>query len=188
MWGTSTTIQGVVCGWAVNHRGLPAGSSPMRHSESHPARGSSRRGPASGGAGRTLSGYPALSPPRVDRLTVCPIRLREVWGRHPLIHEPTTPCRKKQKGSCRQYVQQAIAQLETYHSAIMDDVGRVYYYSGCLIPDELRSMITSIHVHPQVEDIPNGAFAGCSNLTNVQFANGGALKVLETTHSKAAQL
>ncbi|EJK63950.1 hypothetical protein THAOC_15364 [Thalassiosira oceanica] len=60
----------------------------------------------------------------------------------------------------------------------MDNVGKVVYYSGGEIPDELRSRITSIHIGPQVEDIPKETFEGCSNLTDVQFAREGALKVI----------
>ncbi|EJK74596.1 hypothetical protein THAOC_03716 [Thalassiosira oceanica] len=60
----------------------------------------------------------------------------------------------------------------------MDNVGRVYHYSGGEIPDELRSTITSIRVAPQVEDIPDGTFQGCINLAEVQFAQGGALQLI----------
>ncbi|EJK48296.1 hypothetical protein THAOC_32924, partial [Thalassiosira oceanica] len=38
-------------------------------------------------------------------------------------------------------------------------------YSWGEISDELRSKITSIRVGPQVEDIPDGTFKGCRNLT-----------------------
>ncbi|EJK76919.1 hypothetical protein THAOC_01288 [Thalassiosira oceanica] len=62
--------------------------------------------------------------------------------------------------------------------AIMDDVGRVYHYSGGEVTDELKSIISSIHVDPQVEEIPNGTFQGCSNLTEVQFAREGALQFI----------
>jgi len=63
---------------------------------------------------------------------------------------------------------------------------RVYHYGGEIsnahrrepLRSLIRSLITSIHIGPQVEDIPKETFKGCSNLTHVQFANDGALKVI----------
>ncbi|EJK76920.1 hypothetical protein THAOC_01289 [Thalassiosira oceanica] len=57
-------------------------------------------------------------------------------------------------------------------------VGSIYY-SGGEISDELRSTIKHIHVGTQVGEIPNNeTFEDCGNLTEVQFAREGALKVI----------